>query len=173
MDSIMNVNKEQDFDMQQLMNIVGQNAVISNQSITAINKISEQIGFISTKVTDIENQMVKMTDDIYDLKMNEEITTTQQETIIESAKKRVCEILNHDAWEISKYMRIFIGRLYHDARDCVGLGSKVARTKKCDYQRCIDFIEAWIPKLGCAKLKSIADERARKRLEAKKMGYEI
>ena len=49
--------------------------------------------------------------------------------------------------------------------------SKIARTRKGDYQRCIDYIEAWIPSCGCAELRSKADAYAKARLEAKKLGY--
>lgn len=52
-----------------------------------------------------------------------------------------------------------------------GLGSKVARTKKCDYQRCIDYIESWIPSCGCAALRTKADANAKARREARELGY--
>ncbi len=65
-----------------------------------------------------------------------------------------------------------ISTIMNDARDKAGLGSKVSCTKKSEYQRCIDFIESWNPKYGCKKLKNVADNRARARLEAKKLGYE-
>lgn len=42
---------------------------------------------------------------------------------------------------------------------------------KGDYQRVIDYIEAWIPKCGCAELKLEADKRAESRRKAKGMGY--
>lgn len=73
--------------------------------------------------------------------------------------------------EQEKYFKIFIQRLCKDTRKNAGLGSKISRTHKRDYQRCIDHIEAWIPSCGCAELRAKADANAKARLEAKKLGY--
>ena len=152
------------FDMQQLMNITGQTAM-------NLNNMSKQLGVVATAVNSLTDDVSAIKDDIFQLKMNEEITTTQQETIIELARKRVLEIIGDDPLEVKKYFKIFIQRLYKDTRQNAGLGSKIARTKKCDYQRCIDYIEAWIPSCGCAELRAKADANAKARLEAKKLGY--
>lgn len=152
------------FDMQQLMNITGQTAM-------NLNNMSKQLGVVATAVNSLTDDVSAIKDDIFQLKMNEEITTTQQETIIELARKRVLEIIGDDPIEVKKYFKIFIQRLYKDTRQNAGLGSKIARTKKCDYQRCIDYIEAWIPSCGCAELRAKADANAKARLEAKKLGY--
>ena len=152
------------FDMQQLMNITGQTAM-------NLNNMSKQLGVVASAVNSLTDDVNTIKDDIFQLKMNEEITTTQQETIIELARKRVLEIIGDDPLEVKKYFKIFIQRLYKDTRQNAGLGSKIARTKKCDYQRCIDYIEAWIPSCGCAELRAKADANAKARLEAKKLGY--
>ena len=158
-----NVTNEK-FDMQQLMNITGQTAM-------NLNNMSKQLGVVASAVNSLTDDVSTIKDDIFQLKMNEEITTTQQETIIELARKRVLEIIGDDPLEVKKYFKIFIQRLYKDTRQNAGLGSKIARTKKCDYQRCIDYIEAWIPSCGCAELRAKADANAKARLEAKKLGY--
>ena len=158
-----NVTNEK-FDMQQLMNITGQTAM-------NLNNMSKQLGIVASAVNSLTDDVSTIKDDIFQLKMNEEITTTQQETIIELARKRVLEIIGDDPLEVKKYFKIFIQRLYKDTRQNAGLGSKIARTKKCDYQRCIDYIEAWIPSCGCAELRAKADANAKARLEAKKLGY--
>ena len=154
----------ENFDMQQLMNITGQTAM-------NLNNMSKQLGVVASAVNSLTDDVSTIKDDIFQLKMNEEITTTQQETIIELARKRVLEIIGDDSLEVKKYFKIFIQRLYKDTRQNAGLGSKIARTKKCDYQRCIDYIEAWIPSCGCAELRAKADANAKARLEAKKLGY--
>ena len=158
-----NVTNEK-FDMQQLMNITGQTAM-------NLNNMSKQLGVVASAVNSLTDDVNTIKDDIFQLKMNEEITTTQQATIIELARKRVLEIIGDDPLEVKKYFKIFIQRLYKDTRQNAGLGSKIARTKKCDYQRCIDYIEAWIPSCGCAELRAKADANAKARLEAKKLGY--
>ena len=123
------------------------------------------------KVIPLTDDVNTMKEDIIQLKENEEITTTQQEMIIELARKRVIIIIGDDPLEIKKYFKIFIQRLYKDTRQNAGLGSKIARTKKCDYQRCVDYIEAWLPRCGCAELRAKADANAKARLEARKLGY--
>ena len=159
-----NDNGNGNYDMQQLMNIVGQSAM-------NLNNMSRQLGIVASAVNTLTEDVGTMKDDIFQLKENEEITTTQQETINELARKRVLEIIGDDPLEVQKYLRIFIQRLYKETRQNAGLGSKIARTKKCDYQRCVDYIEAWIPSCGCAELRAKADANAKARLEAKKLGY--
>ena len=159
-----NDNGNGNYDMQQLMNIVGQSAM-------NLNNMSRQLGIVASAVNTLTEDVSTMKDDIFQLKENEEITTTQQETINELARKRVLEIIGNNPLEVQKYLRIFIQRLYKETRQNAGLGSKIARTKKCDYQRCVDYIEAWIPSCGCAELRAKADANAKARLEAKKLGY--
>lgn len=158
------MNEIANFDMQQLMNITGQTAM-------NVDNMSRQLGIVVNAVNTLTDDVNTIKADIFQLKENEEITTTQQETINELAKKRVIEIIGDDPLEIQKYLRIFIQRLYKETRQNAGLGSKVSRTKKCDYQRCIDYMEAWIPSCGCAALRTKADDNAKARLEAKTLGY--
>lgn len=160
------ITTKNNYDMQTLMNIVGQSAMTTNQ-------ISQQIGIVVNSVNTMKGEINTIKEDMFQLKYNEEVTTTQQENIIESARNRVSYILNYDNEEISKYFRTFIQRLYSDTRRCAGLGSKISRTKKGDYQRVIDYIEAWIPECGCAELKIEADTRAEARRKAKEAGYNV
>lgn len=162
---MINSKVNNNYDMQTFMNIVGQNAMTTTQ-------ISQQLGIVANSINDVKSDINTLKGDMTQLKLNEEITTTQQETINELARKRVCYILNYNNDDIYRYMRIFIQRLYADTRSHAGLGSKVSRTKKGDYQRVIDYIEAWIPKCGCAELKLEADKRAESRRKAKEMDYD-
>ena len=164
MNEIMKNTTNENIDLKQIENIVGQTAM-------NVNGISKQMGIIATAVDSMRTDIGGLKDRMDYLELNEEITTTQQETIIELARKRVLEIIGDDPLEVKKYFKIFIQRLYKDTRQNAGLGSKIARTKKCDYQRCIDYIEAWIPSCGCAELRAKADANAKARLEAKKLGY--
>lgn len=150
---------------------------VSNTENTAVilDKLNAQerlIGGLSNTVNDIGKDVGRLGTEIDKLKLNEEVTTTQQETIIEAARKRVCEILGSDEFEQKKYFKIFVQKLYGDTRKNAGLGSKIARTRKGDFQRCIDYIESWIPSCGCAELRNRADKRAEARRKAKELGYE-
>ena len=164
MNEMMKNTTNENIDLKQIESIVGQTAM-------NVNGISKQMGIIATAVDSMRTDIGGLKDRMDYLELNEEITTTQQETIIELARKRVLEIIGNDPLEVKKYFKIFIQRLYKDTRQNAGLGSKIARTKKCDYQRCIDYIEAWIPSCGCAELRAKADANAKARLEAKKLGY--
>lgn len=161
-----------------ILNLIGKTAEIANANtentavvLAKLNAQETLLKGLSNTVDDIGNNVTKLGDRIDQLEQNEEITTTQQEVINELARKRVLEIIGDDPLEVQKYLRIFIQRLYKETRQNAGLGSKIARTKKCDYQRCIDYIEAWIPSCGCASLRAKADANAKARLEAKKLGY--
>lgn len=162
-----------------IMELIGKTAEIAtaNTESTAVvlAKLQAQetlLNGLSSTVTGIDTRIGELSDDIDQLKLNEEITTTQQEIIVELARKRVLEIIGDDPLEVKKYFKIFIQRLYKDTRQNAGLGSKIARTKKCDYQRCVDYIEAWIPSCGCAELRAKADANAEARRKAKELGYE-
>ena len=163
---------------EEIMELVGKTAEIATANtestaviLTKLHAQEQLLNGLSKTITGIDTRIGELGDDIEQLKMNEEITTTQQENINELARKRVLEIIGDDPLEVQKYLRIFIQKLYKETRQNAGLGSKVARTKKCDYQRCVDYIEAWIPSCGCASLRAKADANAKARLEARKLGY--
>lgn len=122
METMINSKVNNNYDMQTLMNIVGQNAMTTTQ-------ISQQLGIVTNSINAVRSDIDTLKGDMIQLKLNEEITTTQQETIIESARKRICYILSYNTDDISKYMKIFIQRLYADTRSHAGLGNKIARTK--------------------------------------------
>lgn len=164
--TVNNENSGENFDLQTLMNVVGQNAM-------TVTNIGNQLGIVAKTVNTLSNDVSEIKNDISLLKLNEEVTTAQEETIIEMAQKRICEILGNDSLERQKYFKIFAKRIYTDARHNAGLGSKVARTRKGDFQRVIDYLEAWIPSCGCAELRSKADKNAEARRKAREEGYLI
>lgn len=139
--------------------------------LNKIDKQRELLSGLAESVSNIDDQVTGLGNEIEQLKLNEEVTTTQQEIIIEAAQKRVTEIIGNDPLERQKYFRIFVQRLYKDTRQNAGLGSKIARTHKGDFQRCIDYIEAWIPSCGCAELRAKADANAKARIKARELGY--
>lgn len=162
----------------EIMELIGKTAEITrdNSESTAVvlRKLQAQerlLGGLSKVVEGIDGKVETLGNDIEQLKLNEEVTTTQQEALTETAKKRVLEILGNDPLEHKKYFRTFIQKLYRDTRQNAGLGSKIARTRKGDFQRCIDYMEAWIPGCGCAELRAKADANAKARREAKMLGY--
>ncbi len=161
----------ENYDMQQLMNIVGENAISTGQIALSVKNINKQMGIMSIQMNDLADDMSSVKGEIEILKLNEEVTTNQQETITKTAKRRVSEILNYDDSDMARYFRTFIGRCYSNARRYAGLGSKISMTKKGDYQRVIDYIEAWIPINGCAELKAEVDRKAEANRIARELGY--
>lgn len=164
--------------MVEIMNALSKTADISlrNTESTAVvlkrlENNEDLMRGLSTTMDRVSTDLTGVKGEIENLKLNEEVTTTQQETIIETATKRIVEILGNEPLERQKYFRIFIGKLYKDTRQSAGLGSKIARTKKGDFQRVIDHMEAWIPKCGCIELKNKADRNAEARKIAKQEGY--
>ena len=115
------------FDVQQLVNMIGQTTM-------NISNISNQLGIVATAVNTLTTDVDGIKNDISQLKLNEEVTTTQQEAIIETAQKRICEIIGNDELERKKYFRIFVQKLYKDTRQNAGLGSKISRTRTGDFQ---------------------------------------
>lgn len=129
------------------------------------------LGGLSNKVTDIEQDVSGLNDKVFQLEQNEEITTAQSGTIRKCAQKRIIDILGDDPYERQKYFKTFIQRLYGDTRKHAGLGSQIDRTKKCDFQRCLDYIESWNPSCGSTELRAQADANAEARLKARENGY--
>lgn len=141
---------------------------------TIIGEIKTQrqvIGNLTKSVVDIDTAIKQLNDDFEIFKLNEEVTDAQATSIRSACERRVCEILGENALERKKYFNIFIKNLYKDARKYGVLGSKIATTKKGNFQRCIDFAESWVPSCGCATLKERADRNATANREAKKLGY--
>jgi hypothetical protein len=165
-----------------LMEMTRKNAEMAQENALAISNTSvgldKVVGVINATIVPLQEdvrtttlQISEMKQDIEDLKENEEVTTTQQEKIISAARRRVYEILGDNHETTAKYYRVFIQKLYGDARKKAGLGSKIARTRKGDYQEVMNYIETWTPACGCDSLKEYADKVAAARRAAKEEGY--
>lgn len=144
-----------EYSSNDIMAMLGQTVAItktnSENVSVVLTELQEQRGLINglSRITNgVKADINGVKNDIMQLKLNEEVTTSQQEIIIESAQRRVSEILGRDPLEQQKYFRIFAKRIYSDSRHQAGLGSKISRTKKGDYQRVLDYMEAWYQVVG-------------------------
>lgn len=142
--------------------------VISSQ----IDAVSTQMDVVFKRVNSLSNKMSVVEDKIHQLEYNEEITDRQKTAIQEAMRKRVAEITRFDETEMARYYRGFSVVMIYDLKRTGGMGSKIATTKKGDFQRVINNIEAWMPKIGCMELKHEIDRKARKRKIARMNGYE-
>lgn len=165
-------------EIEQIKSILLESSKIQNSSIESIAVITDElskqralIGGISTKINGISDTVVNLGDRMLAIEENEEITETQVEIINQKIKQRIIEILGSDYYEQAKYFRSFIMVLYRDMKKNHGMASTYRRTKKRDYQRLIDNIEAWIPSMGIEKLKAEIDKKAESKNKAKNNGY--
>lgn len=92
-----------------IMNLVGETAKLAAENTqntsVLLKRIDDQdrlLGGLSKTVYSISEDVTNISSEIEQLKLNEEVTTTQQETIIEAAKRRVLEILGDDELEKKK-----------------------------------------------------------------------
>ena len=158
-------NFDKDYDMQMLKNLIGQTVMVAREiGQNTNNQISEMKRYNQDQFDSINQRL-------FQIENNEEVTTEQEEDIKKSAKRRVFVIIGSDEYDVQRYFAPFIQRLYADARKCVGLGSKISRTKKGDYERIITFIESWSPMCGISNFKKRVDDRAAIRKKAREDGY--
>lgn len=173
------MRKESEITMDTILLALNRTAEVSEKNAhstaVVIARLEQQetlIRGLSNTTLDIREDVTKLEDRITAVEMHEEITTEQKQVILDSVHRRIRDILGNDPDELAKYRRAFTAALWSDAKRYAGVGSKFEQTKKENYQRAIDYIEAWIPPLGCGKLKTKIDERAAARRRAKTLGYE-
>lgn len=159
-----NIWDGKDFDMQQLMNLCGQNMM-------TVNNLSRQMGLVANKVDSLDKCMTMLVDRVDGIELRSEIDSDQEERLRKTVNKRVYEILHYDPLEIAKYSRRFFSRCWSDAKRDAGVAASYKATKKENYQRAIDYIEAWFPREGCAAFKDKIDEAAKAKRKALNKGY--
>lgn len=159
-----NIWDGKNFDMQQLMNLCGQNMM-------TVNNLSRQMGLVANKVDSLDKCMTMLVDRVDGIELRSEIDSDQEERLRKTVNKRVYEILHYDPLEIAKYSRRFFSRCWSDAKRDAGVAASYKATKKENYQRAIDYIEAWFPREGCADFKDKIDEAAKAKRTALYKGY--
>lgn len=170
-DIIMKGLKELETATTNVINSTSQLAKATNAILSKLAIHDDNFTTITTAISSIQGEMETNTKRLDQLELNEEITSKQEDMISTIAKRRVFEIIGDDDLDYQKYFRSFISKLYTNARKEAGLGSKINRTRKGDYQRVIDYIEAWTPKGGCAAFKEEIDNKAKAKRKAKELGY--
>lgn len=160
--------------------MVQANAEAIKAQNTQASMLSSMISNVSKQVCDVSNTVVQMGDsigninqEIEQLKLNEEITTTQHEEITRLTRKRIYELLGDDQYDQQKYYKLFSTRLYKDARRDAHLGATIARTHKRYYAEVTNYIANWSPAIGIVELKRYADGVAERRKKAKEEGYDV
>lgn len=162
------------FDLQQLMNLMGQQAM-------NVNAMSKQMGIIVEDVMKMSNKMDKFESRLTHMEENERITHAQANQIKAYAGKRVFSFLslpekrsewtNEDYLKYRKYSSGVYGCLYREVKRKGHLENPLSETKKCNFQSALDDIEAWSPASGKSELFAEIDKKAVANKTAREMGY--
>lgn len=159
-----NNTEDKNFDMQELKNMTG-------QTLMSVNNLASQMGVLAGAVNGLKTDVYGIKDRLDTLEQQEEVKTEQATMINLTAQKRIYEILQTKD-DQAKYYRKFIAKLYSDSRKYAGMGNQYQTTKKCNYQRVIDYMESWRPSCGIAEFKRQCDEKAKAKRKAKELGYD-
>lgn len=138
-------------------------------------RVSEQMGIVVDKVNILEGKVIGLEQDFQTFKDNEKINRSQGKNISRAVRGRVNTILKirfdggrvaDDSIETDqKYRGGFIARCYTDAKSAGVMAECYWETPKRDYDRCLEYIEAWVPQVdgGTAKYKEYLDIRREER----------
>lgn len=140
-----------------------------------ISGLIEKTGAVSRRVGELRDEVFLIKDGytnvnmrMDNLELNSEIDDVQVKTITESVKSRVYDVLKNEPHDIVGMIYMaFIRKAYYDLKKNHGLGSKIAVTKKRDYERVMQGIDGWYPsKYQDIKNKAIASHEQRMRDKA-------
>ena len=164
----------QHFDIQQLVDLVGQQAM-------NVNAIARTVGTLSKKVDSVEETVNGIKVDIEYMKYREEITYEQQNAINAAVSRTVYGLLGiknkPSSWTVeertinAKYGKMFRKRLRIEVSDKGHLAYPYRTTQKGNFANAIKDIEAWTPRNGIAALMKEADDNALARRIAQEQGY--
>ena len=95
---------------------------------------------------------------IRNLEENEEITTEQCGALEDAIRRRVTGLLGYGSFDYKVYFGEFSKKLRRDAHYKLTVPLKLSKTRKRDFQRYANFIEAYIPDNGVTGLKEDLDK---------------
>ena len=145
------------YTMEQVMQMVGTVANSNVLTITRMENVESLIGDLARRTENTSVKINTIEDEIERLKLKEEITDEQREQIVTKSKARMCEVLNYNESDIHKYGRVYISGLYSFLKQKHNLGSKIATTKKGNYDNVMSGIQSWYP--DHVKLRGRIDNR--------------
>lgn len=160
--------------------LTGMNEIMEALKLSAMTsqRVSEQMGLLTTKVNQHEEKIQALEDKQAYYENNLRITRSQGKNLKRTVIGRVNTLLGirfeggkvaDDCIETDqKYRGGFISRCYTDAKRAGVMAECYWETPRSDYDKCIEYIEAWIPQVdgGTAKYKEYLDIRREER-EAK------
>ena len=141
----------------------------------SIKGLSEQMGLVSSKLNEHERRLEETESAIKTIRDNERINRSQGKQIKRAVIGRVNDLLKirfeggrvaDDCVDIDrKYRGGFIARCYTDAKRAGLMAECYWETARADYDKCIEYIESWVPEVdgGTAKYKEYLDIRREER----------
>ncbi len=113
-----------DFTVQELTNLIGQNAQTVSALTRAVGDLSHRFLRVEDSVKGVTKDITDIKGDIVDIKANEEITFSQQQAIQTAVHSRVYQLLGvpikksdrtvGDAVVVNRYSQLFHSRCYRD-----------------------------------------------------------
>ena len=161
---------------------VTSNEILESLRLTTmgINSLSQQMGLVVSGQQRLERRMDGLEDRMTYYENNLRVNRSQQKQIKSAVMTRVNELLKirfeggHVADECidtdRKYRGGFVSRCYTDAKRAGVMAESFWETPRVDYDRCIEYIFAWVPQVagGVTGYKSYLDKRRASREREKR-----
>ena len=172
---------DKDFSMQELANIVGQNALAVETMIRSYADMAKRLDRNEQRSDRNEQKLDEVLSRIDNIENKEEITEEQKDLLKQLVGRKVVEVLGlpldvaRYKWTdeqrayFNLYSNVFYGALYTEVRAKGHLAGRLGATKKCDYKPAISDIENWYPSCGVETLKRKAEKNRVAKLDADKM----
>lgn len=91
-----------------LTNVANEQSKKIQELETKLKDNSELLGGLSSTVEGIDNGLKELSNIVKIIQENEEITTTQQETIVSTARRRIYEILGKDELDLKNILELLL-----------------------------------------------------------------
>lgn len=124
---------------------------------TNISGLSQQMGIVNARLTEQNQRIDQLEEDLTIVKAEQTITRAQCRRIRKAVMSRVNDVLkiefeggkvaDESIEDDIRYRGGFISRLYTDAKNHSKMGESYTETLKTDFGEVMDYIEAWVPEV--------------------------
>ena len=171
-------NGEKNFSMQDLANIVGQNALQMQTVISTVQSTAKEVKKISD---DFDDFKAETRANIKDIRENGEIETEDVDLIKNLVHRKVIEILGlpldvpRRKWtsEQLAYYKLYSGAVYgacyREVRAKGHFAGKTPKTRAKNLKDAIKDVESWYPAYGLETLKLKAEKDRAARIEKERL----
>lgn len=153
-----------DYDMQALMNLMGQNMEIAARTNATVGDLAKRQDVFDERIENIENRIetIQSTSEIdYSQQLNIRAAVHRRCFILLKIPSRKTERTASDYARYRKYFGLFTRRCYNECSRLGHLRVPYRMTKKAHYEDAIEDINAWVPSNGVSGLMMEKDEMDR------------